>query len=235
MSRPAEKPRSGNARSARSRPGPFAVKDCALLAIATGSRAQNLREFRDQLRVVPPASIYYHFWGRLLRPSFDDPEFSNDFASWARHGVHDHPLAERLAVIDPTDFGDLEALRLELIEVVEQRLEEHAFVPWARSDHEFHFLRSQIVVFDTPHAVSNPRDLVDLLPRLPLASIFYHVIDARRRTPQRTDDIRAWLAGFGNRYEDLITRLGFLDPFFSTLAELRSAITSLMEEHLGTR
>jgi len=233
MARAAQKPKSGNARTARPRSDPFAVKDCALLAIATGSRAQNLREFRDQLRVVPPASIYYHFWGRLLRPSFDDPEFSNDFASWARHGMHDHPLAERLAVIDPTDFSDLEALRLEVLEVVEQRLEEHAFVPWARSDHEFHFLRSQIVVFDTPHSVSNPRDLVGLFPRLPLTSIFYHVIDARRRTPLRTDDIRAWLAGFGRRYDNLTTQLGFLDPFFSTLTELRDAISRLLEEHLS--
>ncbi len=234
MTRVTERVKSGNAHAAHSRPDPFAVKDCALLAIATGSRAQNLREFRDQLRVVPVASIYYHFWGRLLRPSFDDPEFSNDFASWARHGVHDHPLAERLAVIDPTDFADLEALRLEVLEVVEQRLEEHAFVPWARSDHEFHFLRSQIVVFDTPYSVSRPRDLAGLCPQLPLTSIFYHIIDARRRTPLRTDDFRAWLAGFGHRYDDLITHLGFLDPFFSTLTELRDAITRLLEEHLGT-
>lgn len=234
MARVTERAKSGNAQGARSRPDPFAVKDCALLAIATGSHAQNLREFRDQLRVVPVASIYYHFWGRLLRPSFDDPEFSNDFASWARHGVHDHPLAERLAVIDPTDFADLDALRLEVLEVVEQRLEEHAFVPWARGDHEFHFLRSQIVVFDTPYSVSRPRDLAGLFPQLPLTSIFYHIIDARRRTPLRTDDFRAWLAGFGHRYDDMITHLGFLDPFFSTLAELRDTITRLLEEHLGT-
>src|SRR5687767_14391939 len=39
---------------------PFVVKDCTLVAIATGRRAQNLRELRDQLQIVHPGSIYYH-------------------------------------------------------------------------------------------------------------------------------------------------------------------------------
>ncbi len=32
-------------------------------------------------------------------------------------------LADRLAIIDPTDFADLETLRQELVEVIEERLE----------------------------------------------------------------------------------------------------------------
>jgi len=59
---------------------PFAVKDCALIAIATGERAHNLRELRDRLETTRPGCIYHHFWGGLLRPSFDDPEYQNDFA-----------------------------------------------------------------------------------------------------------------------------------------------------------
>jgi hypothetical protein len=220
---------------ARPGPGPFAVKDCALLAIATGTRAQNLREFRDLVRQVPAASLDYHFWGRLLRPDFDDPEFSNDFSSWARHGLHDHPLAERLGVIDPTDFEDLEGVRREIIEVVEQRLEESDWVPWARRDQQFHFLRSQIVVFDSPRRFAQPRELAAGFSSLPLTSIYYHVIDARRRTPQRTDDFRAWLSGFGESDKELATRLGFIDPFLSTLSELRAQFAEALEAHYARR
>ena len=54
---------------------PFAVKDCALIAISTGTHAQNLRELRDRLETVHPGCIYYHFWGGLLRPQFDEPEY----------------------------------------------------------------------------------------------------------------------------------------------------------------
>src|SRR3972149_12217972 len=90
---------------------PFAVIDCAMLSIATGVSAQNLRELRDRLRSLPASSLYFHFWGAHLRPGFEEPEYNNDFALWAKHGLNDLGLAERLSVIDPPSFGDLESLR----------------------------------------------------------------------------------------------------------------------------
>jgi hypothetical protein len=57
---------------------PFLFKDCALIAIAIGERARNLRELRERLHDIDPNSIYYHFWGGLLRPRFDDPEYHQD-------------------------------------------------------------------------------------------------------------------------------------------------------------
>ncbi len=213
----------------------FSIKDCALAVIALGLRAQTLREFRDRVAGVPEACIYHHFWGRLLRPAFDEPEFNNDFASWARHGLHDHSLAERLAVIDPTDFADLEALRSELVEVLDERLEETDFVASARPGEEFHFSRSHIVVFDTRRRLSEPRELASVVPHLSAGSIFYHVIDARRRPPVRIDDFRAWLADFGETYAELSERLATLDPYFVSLTQLRRQLadicTAYFEEH----
>ena len=74
---------------------PFVVRDCALAAIATGVTAETLRELRLTVRTIHPGSIYYHFWGGLLRPRFDDPEYHNDFAIWARTDLGDRILAER--------------------------------------------------------------------------------------------------------------------------------------------
>ena len=164
-------------------PQDFVVNDCALVPLATGVRAQNLPGLRDGLLAVPADSVYYHFWGGLLRARFDDPEFNNDFAVWARHALHDLPLAERLAVIDPADFVDAEALRQEVLEVVEQRLDEIEVPAWAPRDRQFHFMRGQLVVFDTGRRLHEPRELVDLLPQLSAGSVFYHLIDARRREP----------------------------------------------------
>ena len=86
---------------------PFDVRECALISLATGVSVQTLREFREALLTVHPSSVYHHFWGRLLQPHFDEPEYNNDFAGWAIHGLDDRSLAERLAVIDPTDYGDM--------------------------------------------------------------------------------------------------------------------------------
>jgi Family of unknown function (DUF5752) len=207
---------------------PFAVKDCALLTISEGERAQNLRELRDRLRVVHPNSIYHHFWGGLLRPAFDDPEYRNDFAAWAHRGLHDKRLAERLGIIDPTDFENLEQLRHEILDVVEQRLDESEFVPWARTDQQFLFLRSQIVVFDTCRRVKHPTKMLELIPSLSVSSLFYHFVDARRRTEAGVDDISYWLEGFGEKYSDWVEALRNVDPYFGSLTQLRERLSRLV-------
>jgi len=212
---------------------PFAVKDCALIAIATGIHVQNLRELKDKLLTIHPGSIYYHFWGSLLNPRFEEPEFNNDFAAWTYHALHDPILAERLAVIDPTEFADIEDLRQELIDVIEERLYEIEYVPWSKPDQQFHFIRSQIVVFDTHKRITEPKELAKILPSLSTGSIFYHFIDARRRTKEKIDDFRAWLKGFGDTYADLCSLIAAIDPYFTTLAELRQKLSQLFELYFG--
>jgi len=214
-------------------PGAFRVRDCALLSIATGLRAQTLRELRDGLVAAPATSVYHHFWGRLLRPRFDEPEYNNDFAAWSYHSLHEKALAERLSVVNPAEFADLEQLRQEVVEILEQRLDESEWSPWARADQQFHFLQARVVIFDSGVTVGTPEELAQVLPQLPLGSIYYHFIDARRRTQRRQDDFSAWLSSFGRPCRGLVDRLGALDPYFSSLKELRYLLAELFHAHLG--
>ncbi|MBZ0271156.1 DUF5752 family protein [bacterium] len=209
----------------------FAVKDCALISLATGRRAQNLRELGLYLADIDEGSLYHHFWHGLLRPRFEDPEYQNDFASWARYGLNDRRLAERFAVIDPTSFSSMEDLRRETLEIIEGRLDESEHVPWSKGDQAFHFIRSQIVVFSTTHAFETPADLARFIPQLSTGSVFYHVIDARRRNTGRYDDFSLWLESFGAECEDVVHELRAIDPFFSSLTELRDKIASVMARH----
>jgi hypothetical protein len=213
---------------------PFAVKDCALIAIATGERANDLRELRDRLETTRPGCIYYHFWGGLLRSRFDDPEYQNDFAVWAYHGLRDRFLAERLALVDPTDFDDLEDLRRELIEIIEERLDENELVSWTAAHQPFQFIRSQIVVFDTGIRISKPEELKELIPRLTVGSVFYHFVDARRRTPKKNDDFSEWLMGFADGYDELLEQIASLDPYFKSLTELRAQFAEIFKEYMYT-
>jgi len=210
-------------------PPPFVVIDCAMLSVATGVSAQNLRELRDRLRSVPASSLYFHFWGAHLRSGFEEPEYSNDFASWAQRGLNDLGLAERLGVIDPA--GELEGLREQLLEAVEQRLYEREFVPWAPADQEFHFLRATLLVFDTGLRLNTPQALGAALPRFSPGSLFYHFIDARRRPPEGIDDFRAWLSGFGDRYAVLNERIAAIDPNFISLSQLGRQLSQAFAAH----
>src|SRR5262249_32901587 len=147
----------------------------------------------------------------------------------------DDILSERLSIIDPTDYKDLEALRQEILEIVEQRLDETETVPWSSKEHQFFFIRSKIIVFDTAHQIKHPQNLVEVIPKMSSSSIFYHLIDAKRRTPDNIDDISFWLRGYGDDYASLIEGLSGIDTYFLSLADLRQKLTEMISQHiLGT-
>ena len=211
--------------------GLFYMKDCALIAIATGKRAQNLRELRERLRQIEPGSIYYHFWGGLLRPRFDDPEYHNDFAIWVSRSLHNESVAERLGAIDPAVFESIEDLRNELMEIMDESLDETEFPHWAKRDEQFEFIRSQIVVFDTAVSVTRPEELLDVIRGISLGSIFYHFIDARHRNENSLDDFQNWLLGFGDDYALLCRKIREKNSYFSPLRELKNDLEEVFAEH----
>ena len=49
-------------------------------------------------------------------------------------------------------------LRQELLEVIEQRLDETEIITWAELDTQFHFVSSQIIVFDTRERIEDRRN-----------------------------------------------------------------------------
>jgi len=210
----------------------FIVRDCALIAMATGKRARSLVGLRDHLETIEQESIYYHFWGGLLRPQFEDYEYHNDFASWAAHTLNDRTIAERLGIIDSTKYETLDQLRQELVELIDERVDELEVVPWAPRDKQFEFIVSDIVVFTTKKAIQDPKALLNIVPKMSLGSIFYHFIDARRRSPERTDDFTPWLKSFGKRYQDLIDGIMGIDPCLTSLSALRDELTEELLKHL---
>jgi hypothetical protein len=222
-----------NATDNESKVSPFVMKDCALIAIATNKRATTLKEFRDQIETLGHDSLYHHFWANLLLPRFEEREYLNDFAGWVRHSLHDAKLAEQMAVLDPTTFNDLEELRYHLLEYIDDRLDQNEYLQWAHASQRFDFIRSEIVVFDTHKQVATARELAELMPRMSVSSIFYHFIDARRRNEDRVDDFRRWLAFFGETYLPLIALLSGIDPYFSSLVELRRQLTDTFQAYFA--
>ena len=212
---------------------PFVLTDCALVAIATGEMALNLRELRDRLgRMSDPAVTYFHFWGGLLRPHFVDPEYQNDFAAWAYHSLHERRLAERLAIINPSDFDAIDDLRLKVIDVIEERMDEQDFEPHVEAENPFFFMRFQIVIFDTRQRIQTPEELAQIIPTISLGSLFYHFIDSRRRTESRCNDFSEWMAGLGEQYAGLAAQIAAIDPYFNSLTELRDHLHMILQANL---
>ncbi len=211
------------------RPEPFRLMDSTLTTLAVGLVAQTLRELRAQLALAPPNSITYHFHGSLLSPGFDDPEYRNDFAQWARRQLHDATLAERLGVLDVFDFPDTELLRQEILDVLDDRLAEHDHVPQAARGGEFHFVSSQLIVFDTGIAFATPYALARGVRGFTPGSVYYHFLEARRRPPLRQDDFSLWLSAWGGFAEPAARALEAIDPMFWSLTELRERIAASLD------
>jgi hypothetical protein len=182
------------------------------------------------LTSISLGSIYYHFWGGLLQPRFEEREYNNDFAAWAWYGLHDATLAERLAVIDPTEFTELEDLRKELLEIIEERLDEDDYLSWVYASSRFEFIRSQIVIFDTGKRAQSPEMLAELLPGLATGSIFYHFIDARRRLDNHGDDFSFWLSTYGGRYDDLVKQLTEIDIYFGPVSQIKEHLMAIFSD-----
>lgn len=209
---------------------PFAVKDCALITRMAGiDSAVNLRELRERVKTCPEASLFHHFMETLVRPSFDDPEFRNDFAVWSARYLRDRVLAEKLGILNPYKFDSLEHLRESVVELIDDRLSELPFIPSVLKGDGFIFMQAATVVFDAGIVLESPFELTRVLPQMSYSSIYYHFIEARRRTPNRVDDFTAWCSGMGDECEKLINALKGIDFYYLTLPELKKALVKAVK------
>lgn len=203
---------------------PFYVKDCVVATIALGSRAQSIGEFRDRLKTIPAESIYYHFWRQIMEASLVPGAYYNDFSNWAHYQLHDDVLAERLALLNPSEYAHLELLRQEIIEILENRLDEQENLIFSGHDQAFYFIRSKIVVIDTPYCIREPQQLAHMISQMSISSIFYHFIDAHRRNAIALDDFSIWLHDSSSEFEPLIAQLKSIDPYFIPLVHLQKKL-----------
>ncbi len=194
--------------------------------------AVNLRELRDRVEICPTSSLYHHFCETKLRPTFDDPEYPNDFAVWAAHALRDSILAERLGMVNPYAYRDLEDLRAECLDIIGDRLFEMPPGMWPQATDQFHFLQAMTIVFDTGNMVNSPGDLLPAVLGMSLGSIYFHFIEARRREPIGGDDFSAWLLSWGSDYNDLTDALAQIDFYFLSLRELKGELISVLTRYL---
>jgi hypothetical protein len=208
----------------------FIIQDCTLLTRTSGvPPAFNLRELRERLATCGTNVLYHHFCETPLVPCFDNPDYSNDFAVWALMHLGDRVLAERLGIINPYIYTDLEMLREQVLEVLDERLSEVYVVPSCQPGGEFFFTEAVTVVFDTGMRISSPEKLPEAIGNMSNGSIYYHFLEARRRAPVGFDDFSAWLTGFPGQ-EQWCGLLQTVDFSFFTLTELRGELVRLLQK-----
>jgi hypothetical protein len=204
---------------------PFRFDSSASITRFTGLSADNLRALLRGIERASGASIYYHVFNALFRRHFTASEYMNDFARWTWYTLHERPLAEKMAVVDPTACATIGEARQALAKVISEQLGDIEFISHVRSDLRFHFQEAQTFVFSTGIEARDPRDFADKVRLVPPDVIFHHFVAAPMRLGRRENDFSAWLRGQGA--EELAGRIDALSPYSGDLYALRERISEL--------
>ena len=197
----------------------------------TGLKASNLRELVDTLKQVPDSVVYYHTHHFLEEHHYLTPEPANDFALWVSDALGNEVLGERLASIDTFDFATIGALKKRLVDVIENYLEKSPAGGEAPEGGEFHFIRSKSIILPTPYVARDLREFAEVMKKITIDSIYFHIFDARLRLQKGTNDFSIWIDDCLGEQE-LADEIARLDPYVYTLESLRAKIVQLVEEHI---
>jgi hypothetical protein len=197
----------------------------------TGLKASNLAELLDTLKKVPGSVIYYHTHNFLEEHQYLTPEPANDFALWVSDELGDEVLGEKLASIDTFGFPSIAALRARIVGVIDDHLSKNPDGRTALKGREFHFVRSISVILRTPYVAHDLREFIEVLRKVSIDSLSFHIFEARLRLQKGVNDFSIWMEDcLGDK--DLADKLAYLDPYNYTLEGLRSTIIQLVEKRI---
>ena len=212
--------------------GPFRFVACVELREFVGVRAEDERQLVELIEQVPLDSIYYHTHAFFLRHKFLASIYSNDFATWAAVQVRDQVLGEQLAMVDPAEFDNLEALRDELTSVIDEHLRRLQVVPRIVSAEPFDFVRSRTVQIPTGIEVNTLEEFRQALLEVDVSAIYFHLVEARMRVGHGQNDFAAWLErGLG--LPRLARRIQSVNPYGGSLERTRARLIQHCDEALA--
>ena len=197
--------------------------------ILLGRTAKNISELLEGVKEVPEASIYYHTHKFLHQHHFLSPEPPNDFSYWITEVMNDARLGEMMSSVDIIQFQSLEDLRSRFVEILSEQPSQERSPSSAPPGQEFHFMCSRMFVLRTPHVAHNLEEFKEVLKRISVNSLYYHIFDAKLRLEKGENDFSRWFRDSGRT--ELAEKVARLDPYTFTLEGLRSRIIRLVEQY----
>lgn len=210
---------------------PFIFTGCVEVRQALQRTAIDERELMDRLEEVPAGSIFYHTHGYFLRHRPITTAYGNDFAAWVAVQVRDQALSERLAVVNPFEFGSLEGLREELVTVVHDHLRRLRTVPRVEHGESFHFQQSYIVEVELGRPATTLAEFREGLASVDNSAIYFHMVEARARLGRRAGDFAEWIRTSLGLVE-LADRIEHIDTYMTSLERVRARVLSHIDAEL---
>jgi hypothetical protein len=211
---------------------PFVFFACIELQEILGHRARDERELMEQLERVPLGSVYYHTHSVFLRHYQITGAYPNDFANWVASQVRDQVLAERLAVVDPFGFDSLEALREELVTIIDRHIFTLHPVPRVVFGEPFFFVQSHVIEVPTGLEAWTLREFRRCLAEVHASALYLHGLDARIWRGDPRGDFATWIErdlGCAALAGEVVR----INPYLGGLERVRTRMLQLLDGALG--
>lgn len=212
---------------------PFRFSSCMELREVLGQRAMDEHRLLELIEEVPADSISYHTHSYYLRHAYAQQLYSNDFATWVVLYAQDRVLGERLGVLDPFDFSDIEQLREEIIGIMADHLNHSTAVSRCIVSEPFEFLRSHVIDIPLGLEARTLREFREVLADVEVGAIYYHACETRMRKKQPAVDFARWLSSTdGLGLQELGLKVKQAGCLGLSLEGLRDRILRLCDQEL---
>lgn len=208
---------------------PFYFKARFHLVRLLGLKAKNPAELLDGIKKVPISSIYYHTHRFLQQHHYLSPEPPNDFAFWLVNILNLRDLGEQFAGIDTISFRKMEDLRTKFIRILENYLSKSGSNTECTEGYRFHFMSCVMFVLPTPYVAHNLKEFVEILDKISINSLYFHIFESRMRLARGENDFSAWFKSIGKIA--LASEISKLDPYTITLEGLRKKIIGIINKN----
>jgi len=192
-------------------------------------KAKNQTELLEGIKNVPLSSIYYHTHRFLQQHHYLSPEPPNDFAYWLTDILNLEKLGEAIASVNVIDFKKLKDLRSAFIKILTDYLAQEKRMIDCPEGEEFHFMSCMTAILPTPYVASNLTEFVEILGKISINSLYFHIFEAPMRLEKGENDFSAWLGGIGEK--ELAQKISSLDPYTITLEGLRQKIIRMVKQY----
>lgn len=196
-----------------------------------GRQGKNVQELFTGLQEIPGSSVYYHTHRFIQQHHYLSPEPPNDFSFWVTNALGHDALGERLASVDTVRFRSIGNLRAAFLEILSQALAgRRGPMCDCQPGEEFHFMSCRTFILPTSHEARSLTEFREIIRRIGIDSIYFHVFEARLRLEREDNDFSVWFEELGETR--LAREISRFDPYNVTLEGLRRMIIQKVSEYV---